>query len=181
MPERHLKIGAWVETQLIPYYAYLQIGRSVQAPPPPQVGYKSAAGHTEYKTAPENSPEYREWQIEIAKVGVQQASLQELFTYNYAVKRWSWDEGTTWITEPPDDWQFPKSLEEFGIHPGPSRRADYIRYELLKMAEDLLPVQTDALGVAAPITNEEEQAALGGFRSDVQGTGAARKRRKAKR
>ncbi len=181
MPERHLKIGAWVRTQLVPSYAVFQVGRDVPTPPPPQVGYKSAAGHTEFKDAPQNSKEFQAWADEIRQADAKITALKDAFTYGYAIEAWSWDEGATWLTEPPDDWAFPKQLEDFGIHAGQSRRSDYIRYELLKVNEDIGTVLDDALGRTAPVTNPEVQAALGGFRRDVPGPGAARKRRKAKR
>lgn len=178
--ERHLKIGAIVKTRLVPAYAMYQVGQNTPTPPPPQVGYKSVAGHTEYKTAPEDSKEYQEWKSEIIKTNAAITALKDSFTYSYAVEAWSWDSGMTWQTEPPEDWKFPHELEDFGIHPGPSRRADYIRYELLKINEDVSVVLDDALGRTAPITNLEVKAAFGGFRGDVPGRTPAGKRRKTK-
>lgn len=180
MPERHLKIGAWVKTRLVPSYAVFQVGADIPTPTPPKVGYKSAAGHTEYKDAPQDSPEFQKWAAEVGDIGRRITALKDSFTYGYAIESWSWDEGATWQTEPPDEWQFPKQLEDFGIHPGPSRRSDYVRYELLKINDDIGVVLDDALGRTARITDAEVQAALGGFRGNVSRSGSTRKRRKAK-
>ena len=180
MPERKLKIGAIVKTRLVPSYAMFQVGSDIPTPAPPKVGYKSAAGHTEYKDAPQDSPEFQKWADEIRGVDKRITALKDSFTYGYAIEAWSWDEGATWLTEPPDDWQFPKQLEDFGIHPGPSRRSDYIRYEILKINDDIGAVLDDALGRTAPITNPEVDAALSGFRGDVPRRLAARGRRKVK-
>lgn len=180
MPERHLKIGAIVKTRLVPSYAVFQVGRDVETPQPPKVGYKSAAGHTEYKDAPQDSPEWRAWAEQIRQADAKITALKDSFTYGYAIEAWSWNGTDTWQTDPPDDWQFPHQLEEFGVHPGPSRRSDYIRYELLKVNEDISTVLDDALGRTAPITNPEVQAALGGFRGDVSRRRTARGRRKTK-
>ena len=180
MPERHLKIGAWVKTRLMPSYASFQVGADIPDPPAPKVGYKSAAGHTEYKDAPQDSPEFKAWSEKVSRLYVEREALKNLFTYSYAVESWSWDEGATWQTEPPDDWQFPKQLDDFGVHPSRSKRADYIRYELLKIIDDDSSVLRDALGLTAPITNPEVKAALGGFRGNLQRRTVARGRRKTK-
>jgi hypothetical protein len=181
MPERHLKIGAIVKTRLVPTYASFQIGADIPNPPTPQVGYKSAAGHTEYKDAPQDSPEFKAWSERTSQLYAEREVLRNIFTYNYAIESWSWNEGATWLVEPPDDWQFSKQLEEFGIHPSRSRRADYIRYELLKIADDDSVVLRDAIGLTAPITNPEVDAALGGFLGNMEGRSPAGKRRKANR
>ena len=180
MPERHLKIGAIVKTRLVPAYAMYQVGADIPYPALPKVGYKSVAGHTEYKDVPQDSPEFRAYAAEIGQIKVKITALKDSFTYSYAIEAWSWDDGAAWQTEPPEDWKFPHELEDFGIHSGPSRRADYVRYELLKINEDVSAILDDALGRTAPITNPEVKAALGGFRGDVQGRHTTRKRRKTK-
>lgn len=183
MPERKLKIGAVVKTRLIPAYALVQVGAQLKSkyPAPPKIGYKSAAGHTEYKDAPDDSPEFQAYREKIAELDAQLEALRLDFANDYSIEAWSWDDGKSWQTEPPDSWQFPETLKRYGFKEGANRRADYIRYELLVVNSDMDTVQRDALGLSAPITNMEVDAALGGFRGSVQGRHSARGRGKSKR
>lgn len=167
--QRKLKIGAVVRTQLVPVYAILQVGNEIKMPAPPKVGIKSAAGHTEYKDAPQDSPEWAAYSEQVSQLSAQIQERKSDFTFDYAVEAWSWDDGNTWQTEPPDSWQFPEIFKRHGLKPSENKRVDYIRYKLLILNEDMAIVQGDALGQAMPITNQEVGAALGGFRGDAQG------------
>ena len=169
MPERHLKIGAIVKTRLVPVYATLQIGREIKIPPPPKVGYKSAAGHTEYKDAPLDSQEWLAYSEKTSELYSQIESAKSNFLYDYAIEAWSWDDGVTWQEEPPDSWQFPELFTRHGLKSSGNKRVDYIRYKMLVLNEDLAIILDDALGRTAPITNSEVDAALGGFRGNVSG------------
>lgn len=183
MPERKLKVGATVKTRLVPAYAVYQVGLQIKAkiPPLPKVGVKSVAGHTEYKDAPDDSPEMQAYREQLAVLDAQLESLRSDFTNDYSIESWSWDGGVTWQIDPPASWQFPETLKRYGFREGANRRADYIRYELLVHNDDMLLVQQDALGMSAPIGNTEVDAALGGFRGQVQGRRIARGRGKSKR
>lgn len=134
-------------------------------PSTPKVGYKSAAGHTEYKDAPDDSPEFLEYMAVVSKISTEIEQAKNDFIYDYAVEAWNWD-GGEWQTEPPDNWEFPQVLARHGLAPSGNKRIDYIRYALLIHNDDTNTVLNDALGIARPITEAEVQAALGGFRGD---------------
>jgi len=96
------------------------------------------------------------------------------------VLQWHWRTGET---DAPADWQFPDMFKAYGLEPSASRRADYVRYELLKTNEDVSAVLDDALGNPAPITDGEVDAALSGFPVDDTrraDTGRAAKRNKGR-
>ena len=169
MPERHLKIGAIVKTRLVPPYATNQIGINVKTPPMPKVGYKSAAGHTEYKDAPQDSPEWAAYATQVSEIRNTVDALKQEFTYDYAIEAWSWDDGATWQDAPPDSWQFPEIFKRYGLKVSDNRRVDYIHYKLLVINEDISTVVNDAIGKTLPISNAEVDAALGGFPSNVEG------------
>jgi hypothetical protein len=175
MTERHLKIGAIVRTRLVPPYAVFQVGRDIadKIPVPPKVGYKSAAGHTEYKDAPVDSDEFIAYAKAVAVVNDQIDTLKRDFTFDYGVEAWSWDDGYSWETEAPDSWSFPEMFTRYGLKPGTNKRVDYIRYKLLLLNDDIAIVQSDATGATLPITNQEVSAALDGFPGDLEGRNTA--------
>lgn len=178
MPERLLKSGITVKTRAVPTHAMAQVGAQFQRPIPPKVPVKSVAGHTEMVTAPTDSPEWLAYVQASNEYDAKVAKAQADFTYDYAVE--AWQNGTgEWQTEPPADWEFPAIFLQHGLKPGASRRADYVRYHLLLFNEDISAVTADAIGEAASITDQEVNAALGGFRGNAKQ--GANTRRKSKR
>lgn len=162
MPERILKSGVIVRTRIVPTHAIVQIGSQFKRPIAPKIAVKSVAGHTEMVTAPDDSPE---WAAFVQAENEYQAQVDKAkndFIYDYAIEAWCNGSGE-WQTDAPPDWVFPEIFKSYGILPGNSRRADYVRYELLRLNDDVAAVLDDALGNAAPITNQEVDAALGGF------------------
>ncbi len=175
MPERTLQSGFTVRTRLVPPHAVAQVGAQFPEPAVPKIAVKSVAGHSELVTAPDDSPEWQAY-VKAAEEHKQKARDAEAdFTYDYGIEAWKSGSGE-WQTEPPADWICPSILEEYGIRPSKRRRADYIRYEILLTNEDISNVLEDVLGKSAPITNQEVDAALGGFRGDAKrGTSPRRK------
>lgn len=178
--ERLLKSGFTVRTRLVPPHAVAQVGAQFPEPVIPKIAVKSVAGHSEMVAAPDDSPEWQAY-VQASNERRQKASDAEAdFTYDYGVEAWQNGSGE-WQTEPPSDWIFPPIMERYGLKPGKSRRADYIRYQLLLSNDDISAVLKDALGATAPIKNSEVDAASGGFRTDAKrrpGAGGKPKRHK---
>ena len=173
--ERKMKGGTLlVRTRQITPVAQLQIAAQFERPRAPKIKVHSAAGHDELKDAPTDSPEWEEYKQKVRDIDKQIERAQSDFLYDYAVESWSWDGGTTFFSDVPDDWKFPAVFERHGIHPSDNRRIDYIRYELITSNEDISVLFADALGNTAPITDQEVDAALGGFRTEVPGRRVAR-------
>jgi hypothetical protein len=167
MPERTLKSGIIVRTRIVPTHAVVQVGSQFKRPIAPKVAVKSIAGHSELVTAPDDSPEWAAFVQAENEYKERTDKAKNDFIYDYAVEAWRNGSGD-WQTEPPADWAFPEIFRAHGLQPGDSRRADYVRYELLQTNDDVAIVLDDALGNAAPIANQEVDAALGGFRGDTQ-------------
>jgi len=165
MPERTLKSGITVKTRIVPTHAIVQVGSQFGRPVAPKVAVKSVAGHSELVTAPDDSPEWQAFVTASAEYDAKVERAKNDFIYDYAIEAWRNGTGE-WQTEPPDDWAFPKIFEQHGLKPSDSRRADYVRYELLALNEDVGIVLDDALGNTAPIKDGEVDAALGGFPVD---------------
>ena len=162
MPERTLKSGIIVRTRAVPTHAIVQIGSNIKPPVAPKIPVKSIAGHSELVTAPDDSPEWIDFVRASNEYNERTEKAKNDFIYDYAVEAWKNGAGD-WRTEPPDDWTFPAIFESHGLKASQSRRADYIRYHLLISNDDVGTVLNDALGQAAPITDGEVSAALGGF------------------
>lgn len=177
MPERTLKSGVTVRTRIVPTYALVQVGAQFKEPQAPKVAVKSVAGHTEMVTAPDDSPEWDAFAQALADYKTNTRKAKDDFIYDYAIEAWRNGSGD-WQTDPPDSWQFPAIFQAHGIQPSAIRRADYIRYELLKTNDDVSAVIEDALGNTAPITDAEVDAALGGFRGDAAGSAHSRQQTK---
>jgi hypothetical protein len=174
MPERTLKSGIVVKTNVVPAHAIAQVGAGIVKPAPPKVPIKSIAGHTELVTAPDDSPEWLAYVQAQNDYDERISKAKNDFTYDCAVEAWKNGTGD-WQTEPPDDWKLPDVFTRHGIKAG-DKRADYIRYHLLVSNEDIEIVLRDALGQTAPITDGEVSAALAGFRPGVsRRSGAGRK------
>jgi hypothetical protein len=182
MPERILKSGITVKTRVVPTHAIVQVGAQFKRPIAPKVALRSVAGHSEMVTAPDDSPE---WQAFIQAEDDYKSKVDKAkndFIYDYAVEAWRNGTGE-WQTEAPADWQFPEIFKAHGLQPSDNKRADYVRYELLRTNDDVGAVLDDALGNTAPITNAEVDAALGGFpdnekrKSDPRRAGKRNQRR----
>lgn len=165
MPERTLKSGIIVKTRAVPTHAIVQVGSNIKQPIAPKIPIKSVAGHSELVTAPDDSPEWLAFVQASNEYDARIEKAKNDFIYDYAVEAWK-DGLDAWKTEPPDDWVFPAIFESHGLKASQSKRADYIRYHLLIANDDVGAVLNDALGQAAPITDGEVSAALGGFQSD---------------
>jgi hypothetical protein len=169
MPERKMRQGALiVRTRQIPGYAYVQIETNFERPKLKQIGYKSAAGHTEYKDAPTDSPEWATYAAEVREAEQKISRARTDFLYDYSVESWSWDDGQTWLTEAPDGWVLPNVFKRHNLHPSENVRVDYIRYELITSNVDIEILFRDALENTEPITNAEVGAAAAGFRPEIQ-------------
>jgi hypothetical protein len=162
MPERTLKSGIIVKTRAVPTHAIVQVGGNIKQPVAPKIPIKSIAGHTELVTAPDDSPEWMDFVQTSNEYNARIEKAKNDFIYDFAVEAWKNGAGD-WQTQPPDDWEFPAIFESHGLKASQSRRADYIRYHLLIANDDVGVVLGDALGEAAPITDSEVSAALGGF------------------
>lgn len=165
MPERTLKSGITVKTRIVPTHAIVQVGAQFKRPIAPKVAIKSVAGHSELVTAPDDSPEWLAFVQAEDEYKAKVDKAKNDFIYDYAVEAWRNGTGE-WQTEPPIDWAFPEMFRAYGLEPGASRRADYVRYELLRLNDDVSTVLDDALGNVAPINEQEVDAALGGFQAD---------------
>jgi len=165
MPERTLKSGIVVKTRIVPTHAIVQVGAQFKRPIAPKVAVKSVAGHSELVTAPDDSPEWIAFVQASAEYDTQVERAKNDFIYDYAIEAWRNGTGE-WQTEPPSEWAFPPIFMQHGLKPSDSRRADYVRYELLALNEDVGLVLDDALGNATPVTDQEVDAALGGFPTD---------------
>lgn len=181
MPERTLKSGIIVRTRAVPTHAIVQVGGNIKQPVAPKIPIKSIAGHTELVTAPDDSPEWMDFVQTSNEYNARIEKAKNDFIYDFAVEAWRNGAGD-WQTQPPADWEFPAIFESHGLKASQSRRADYIRYHLLVANDDVGIVLEDALGQAAPITDGEVSAALGGFqpvakrKSDTKGRGQRHKR-----
>lgn len=165
MPERKLKSGVIVRTRVVPTHAVVQVGAQFKRPIAPKVAVKSVAGHSELVTAPDDSPEWMEFVKAEDEYKAKVDKAKNDFIYDYAVEAWRNGTGE-WQTDVPTDWVFPEIFRAHGLQPSESKRADYVRYELLKLNDDVATVLDDALGNATPITDGEVDAALGGFPGD---------------
>lgn len=177
--EKKLRDGTLlVRLRSVPGYASLQVSARFEFPSAPKVKVHSVAGHDELKDAPTDSPEWAEYAAKSAEVRKSVERAQNDFLYDYAVEAWSFDNGSTWHDDVSADWQFPAVLLRHGIAPGDNRRVDYIRYELITSNVDVAALFEAALGDAAPITDREVSAALGGFRTDKERRADTENRRK---
>jgi hypothetical protein len=177
MSERTLKSGIVVRTRVVPTHAIAQVGAQFPKPIPPRVPVHSVAGHDEMVTAPDDSPEWAAYVQASNDYDAKVDKAKSDFIYDYAVEAWR-NGDSDWQTEAPPDWEFPAILSQHGLRPSESKRADYVRYHLLLFNEDVSAVLNDALGMTAPITNTEVDAALGGFRRNVQSRPNTRGKRK---
>ena len=164
-----MKLGALlVRTRQVPAYAAVQIEAQFPKPAMPKVKVHSVAGHDELKDAPTDSPEWEEYSRQTQARDKQIQQAQSDFMYDYAVEAWSWDDGATWLTEPPDDWTFPEVFKRHGLLPSTNRRVDYIRLELITSNVDVELLFRDALESTEPISNAEVSAASAGFRGETK-------------
>jgi hypothetical protein len=173
MPERTLKSGIIVKTRIVPTHAIVQVGAQFKRPIAPKVAVKSVAGHSELVTAPDDSPEWQAFVSASVEYDAKVERAKNDFIYDYAIEAWRNGTGD-WQTEPPSEWTFPPIFMQHGLKPSDSRRADYVRYELLALNEDVGLVLDDALGNATPVTDQEVDAALGGFPTDPKRRGDSR-------
>lgn len=162
--EIHLPNGYVVRCRPVPPYAYVRVGAAYREPPPPTVEVKSAAGHTERVLAAEGSPEWQAWREEVERIEQERMNAQRAFAFDYGVVAWRREDEEEWQTEPPDDWEFPDWLKEYGIIPAPRKRADYIRMEVLADPESAAKVMTVIYGGVAALSEEEVGAAEDLFR-----------------
>jgi len=174
MPERTLKSGITVKIRLTPPHALAQVGNQLVRPIPPKVAVKSVAGHSELVTAPDDSPEWQEFIKAEGEYKVRLLEEKNNFVYDYSIEAWR-DGAGEWQTEPPDDWEIPKVFEKYGIKSTGSRRLDYINYFLISTNDDLGIILDTTLGTTKPVTDQEVDAALGGFPTDPKRRGDSRR------
>lgn len=167
MPEIKLSSGFTVKVRTVPPYTFAQISAQFKEPIPPKMPIKSVAGHTEMVVAPDDSPEWLTFVQAQDEYKKKVAEARDNFVYDYGIESWRNGAGE-WQTDPPDDWEFPKIFEKYGIKSGGDRRLDYIHYHLIATNDDVGKILDAALGNVAPITDAEVDAALGGFPADAK-------------
>jgi hypothetical protein len=183
MQEVTLYGGVVVRVRPTPPHVWRRFQAEARAelPPEPQLPTrqaKGAAGNVETMPADEGTPEYEAW---LAQWNVwaqdNQAALNLINEHwrglmlDYAIVEWR-QPGGDWVSEPPEDWEYPAALSRAGLNPGDNRRLDYIHLELLTT-----PAAVELVTVAATITDlaeEEVEAQMRGFLPPAgQGRGTA--------
>ena len=184
MQELKLRSGACVRVRPVPPHVVIQFNKNVTKalppePKPPTKTVKMADGHVEQDTIAEGSPEWDtyqaardRWEQACEAVIADKNDEYNVLQRDYAIIEWSFD-GVLWLTDVPEDWQFPEACVRAGIEPCGNRRVDYIGIELLTTTDDWLAVRQVADGATAPITDEEAGAVRAGFRPGDRRTGHA--------
>lgn len=155
-----------------------------KAPLVPIVKQKSIAGHKEEVPAGEGTPEYDAWAVQMdawsekdkkarAAINIAWAGL----VYDYGIVKW--DLGAGWCEEAPDEWTYAPALLRAGLEPSDNRRLDYILLEVVIVPTDYYGVLRAIQQAAAPITQEEVEAQMAGFRARRAAAAAARNRHQA--
>lgn len=160
MKELELTNGTVVRVRSVPPYATMQV-RSVEKPPPfPREKIKSAAGGTEEHDVLEGSPLVEQWQADMQAYQMRQRDRTIDFGLDYGVLEWRLEDDDEFVSEPPDDWTFPKILREYGVEPSERRRLDYIKFELIPSMDDQEHIDRVLTGDYTPITAEEVEDAI---------------------
>jgi hypothetical protein len=180
MMELTLSTGARVKTRPMPTHVFQQfVGREeAQRDPMPEVPVirnemKSAAGGTEVitRTIEEGDPGYAEWEAEMDawternREATQEANLRWIaLSLDYGITEWCLSGSDEWAFEPPDDWEFPAALARGGLEPSDNRRLDYILLEVIPVPSDYVDVLEAIRAAFNPITEEEVESQMAGFR-----------------
>lgn len=128
---------------------------SLRLPDPPMVRVEGVAGAEEAPVLP-GSDEYRAWKYHYDLVEARRNNLLNDALWDLAVEAWQ-EPGGEWQTEPPEDWDLPPRYRAY-IGAGSSRRAEYIKYHLIRAAEDIRAIQAEAIG--SVVVSPEEVTAI---------------------
>lgn len=168
MSEREIALstGVVVRVRPIPSHDFFAIGADIKVPPQPTVPVKSAAGHTENIKASEDSPEFQAWAEQLNDIRRKQGQAKDNFMFDYAVVAWKLP-GGQWQTDEPEGWT-DRAMQRAGRLTD-NRRADYIRSQVVPLGRDYKKVFDYAFGESEPVTEQEVEAQLDGFRPEESG------------
>lgn len=182
---RKLSSGYEVEVRAVPPTAYLDVEMEfIRNHPPlakPTIRAQSVAGHTEEIAASLDSPEYQAYQHQAELRDMELRAAKINFAYNYAVVQWrkvpeaeSKAAGLQydWTNDAPFSWVPDKSI----LDKTSNKRTLFIKYELIQTLDDDRAISSPF--AVAPMTEEEVDAALAGFRSDAERKSTGRRSKK---
>lgn len=162
--------GAVLYCRAVPPFAQAVVRRKMPEPPAPRVEVHSSAGGSEFHTALPGTPEYEEYVKARKEYKTELGLALQRFTVAYGTVAWELVPGEVAQTEPPDGWDIPQVLKEYGdvLLDGPDRRGQYILYELILTDKDLEAVEAIYFP-EPPITKEDIAAAIAPFESSTKG------------
>jgi len=164
-----LQDGTKVRVRPVPpgYVTDVLVARPDLADPPVPLIEEEGIGGKKTFPARSGQVQFEEWQIEKDKREAERDNLSRAFLWDYGVVSWRLQGKGAWKEWPPDDWEIPAMLQEYGVKPREGkrgRRVDYIQ-TLFKSNEDTFK----ALGVMHSqdyLTKEEVDAAEASFPGD---------------
>jgi hypothetical protein len=163
--ELTLASGVRLRVRRVPAYAVAQIMGMRTPPAVPLVEVETATGR-ERVPAQRGTLEWQAYAEEVDRFNRETNAAVEAFVRDYGVAAWRFpdDPEGVWHTEPPSDWTVSEVLVRHGVPTSGIPRVDYINYVLLVDPRDLAAFLATVLGETSPLTAEEVESALRGFR-----------------
>jgi hypothetical protein len=166
-----LSNGIVVKAISVPPYTLADVHEALPPPPAPMQEIKSnVTGTTETARALPGTPEFEEYWLQRRKHDRMLSQQTAIFRIDYGTVGWRYPGDDEWVDQPPEDWQPPEILGEWGVEVSAhhrNRRVAFIKYVIMRDSEDmhLLDSKWDS---NRPPTVKEVKAAEAPFESAGQ-------------
>jgi len=135
-----LSNGITVKTISVPPYALADVWEALPPPPAPMEELRSKrTGTTEVVKALPETPEWDQyWQVR-RKHDRMINSMTGAFRMDYGTVAWRYPDTNEWVDIPPEDWEPPAMMEEWGVSTPLTRmrRVAFIKYIIVRDGDDM--------------------------------------------